>query len=63
MEIIRKALENAFDPSELQEAIEDMIGEYIDYDDIARDLLNRCQDLIHDVALSLADDLFSDLPY
>lgn len=63
MEIIRKALENAFDPSELQEAIEDIIGEYIDYDEIARDILNSRQDLIHDVALTLANDLISDLPF
>lgn len=63
MDIIRKALENAFDPSELQEAIEDSIGEYIDYEEIARDILNSCQDLIHDVTLSFAYDLISDLPY
>lgn len=63
MEIIRKALENAFDPSALEEAIEDIIGEYIDYDDIARHILNRHQDLILDIALAIADDLISDLPY
>ena len=56
-DILRAAIEKAFDPSQLEDAIVENVGEFIDYDDIACALLQRRRGDVEDLALCVAEDL------
>lgn len=61
--IIRRAVEAAFSYSDFEEAIAEQIAFELDYDNIAADVLSKCDisDAVHEAAVEYALDL-ADLP-
>ena len=53
---LRKLIEKVFDPSELETAMEEKIGDYFDYEEIADELLLSHQDDIASIAAAVATD-------
>lgn len=57
LEFLRNAIENRFDTSSLQEALEEAIEDLIDYDEIASTILHRYEDEIDDMIADVAESL------